>query len=77
MSRTVSARTRTRRTVRPYTVGLVVVTAAIIGILVYQLFEPATSSAHSFGEVLRGDHGGMTARMTVPSPRLTVPSPAA
>jgi zinc D-Ala-D-Ala carboxypeptidase len=33
---------------------LVVVTAAIVGTLVSQ---SASSSAHSFGEVLRGDHG--------------------
>jgi D-alanyl-D-alanine carboxypeptidase len=61
MSQTVSARTRTRRTLTAYAVGLVVVTAAIIGTLVSQLSEPASSSAHSFNEVPRGDHGGTTA----------------
>jgi hypothetical protein len=44
---TASARTTTRRTLRPTTVGLVVVTAAIIGTLVYQ---SASSSASSFSE---------------------------
>ena len=61
MSQTAAARTRSRRTLRPYTVGLVVVTAAIIGTLVSQFNEPASSSAHSFSEVLRGDQGGTTA----------------
>ena len=56
MSQT-AARTTIRRTPRPTAVGLVVVTAAIIGTLVYQ---SASSSAHSFSEVLRGDHGGTT-----------------
>jgi D-alanyl-D-alanine carboxypeptidase len=80
MSQTASARTRTRRLLRPYAVGLVVVTASIIGILFYQsassLASPfseapspgahravpqsAASSAPSFSEVLRGDHGGAT-----------------
>jgi D-alanyl-D-alanine carboxypeptidase (penicillin-binding protein 5/6) len=44
MTRTASARTTTRRTLRPIAVGLVVVTAAIIGTLVYQ---SASSSATS------------------------------
>jgi len=57
MSQTAAARTRTRRTLRTYAVGLVVVTAAIIGTLVYR---SASSSAPSFSEVLRGDHGGTT-----------------
>src|SRR6266540_1216561 len=57
MSQTAAARTRSRRTLRPYAVGLVVVAAAIIGTLVYQ---SASSSAPSFSEVLRGDHGGAT-----------------
>ena len=57
MSQTAAARTRTRRTLWPTAVGLVVVTAAIIGTLVYQ---SASSSAPSFGEVRRGDHGGTT-----------------
>jgi zinc D-Ala-D-Ala carboxypeptidase len=42
---------------RPNSVGWVVVTAAIIGTLVYQ---SASSSAPSFSDVLRGDHGGAT-----------------
>jgi uncharacterized protein YcbK (DUF882 family) len=57
MSQIASARTKTRRTPRPTAVGLVVVTAAIIRSLVYQ---PASSSAPSFSEVPRGDHGGTT-----------------
>jgi hypothetical protein len=57
MSQTASARTTTHRTLRPTAVGLVVVTAAIIEPLVYQ---SASSSAPSFSEVLRGDHGGTT-----------------
>src|SRR4029077_13993673 len=44
MTRTASARTTTRRTLRPIAVGLVVVTAAIIGTLRYQA---APSSATS------------------------------
>jgi zinc D-Ala-D-Ala carboxypeptidase len=57
MSQTAATRTRTRRTLRPTAVGLVVVAAAIIGALVYQ---SASSSAPSFSEVLRGDHGRTT-----------------
>jgi zinc D-Ala-D-Ala carboxypeptidase len=57
MSQTASARTTTHRTLRPSAVSLVVVTAAIIGTLVYQ---SASSSARSVGEVLHGDHGGTT-----------------
>jgi D-alanyl-D-alanine carboxypeptidase len=57
MSRTAAARTRTRRTLRPTTVGLVVVTTAIIGTLVYRSASPATPS---FREGPRGDHGGAT-----------------
>jgi hypothetical protein len=57
MSQTASARTTIRRTLRPTAVGLVVVAAAIIGTLIYQ---SASSSLHSFSEVLRGDHGGTT-----------------
>jgi D-alanyl-D-alanine carboxypeptidase len=60
MSQAASARTTSRRTLRPAAVGLVVVTASIIGILVHQLDEPASSSAPSFSQVLRGDHGGTT-----------------
>ena len=57
MTQTTAARTKTRRTLRLTAVGLVVVTAAIIGTLVYQ---SAPSPAPSFSEVLRGDHGGTT-----------------
>lgn len=57
MRQTAAARTRTRRTLWATAVGLVVVTAAIIGTLVYQ---SASSSAPSFSEVPRGDHGGAT-----------------
>ncbi len=57
MRQTAAARTTTRRTLGPTAVGLVVVTAAIIGTLVYQ---SASSSAPSFSEVLRGDHSGTT-----------------
>jgi hypothetical protein len=57
ISQTAAARTRSRRTLRPTAVGLVVVTAAIIGTLIYQ---SASSWAHSFSEVPRGDHGGTT-----------------
>jgi D-alanyl-D-alanine carboxypeptidase len=58
MSQTASARTRIRRTLRTTALGLVVATAAIIGTLVNQLDEPASSSAHAFSEVLGGDNGG-------------------
>ena len=57
MRRTAAARTTTRRILRPTAVGFVVVTAAIIGTLVHQ---SASSSAPSFTEALRGDHGGAT-----------------
>jgi zinc D-Ala-D-Ala carboxypeptidase len=57
MSPKASARTRTRRTLRPYAVGLFVVTAAIIGTLAYQ---SASSSAPSFNEVRRGHHDDAT-----------------
>jgi D-alanyl-D-alanine carboxypeptidase len=60
MSQTASARTTSRRTLRPVAIGLVVVTAALIGTLVHQLDEPASSSAPSLSEVLRGHHGGTT-----------------
>jgi zinc D-Ala-D-Ala carboxypeptidase len=55
MSPTAAARTRSRRTLRPIAVGLVVITAAILGSVVYQ---SASSSAHSFSGVVRGDNGG-------------------
>jgi hypothetical protein len=51
------ARTTTRRTLRRTAVAFVVVTAAIIATLVHQ---SASSSAPSFSEVPRGDHGGAT-----------------
>jgi zinc D-Ala-D-Ala carboxypeptidase len=51
------ARATTRRTLRPTAVGLIVVTAAIVATLVHQ---SASSSAPSFSEVRRGDHGGAT-----------------
>jgi zinc D-Ala-D-Ala carboxypeptidase len=54
MSRT-AARTTTRRAPRPIAVCLVVVTAAIVGGLAYQSMS---SSAPSFGDAVRGDHGG-------------------
>jgi zinc D-Ala-D-Ala carboxypeptidase len=57
MSQTAAARTKTRRTLRPTVVGLVVVSAAIIGTLGYQ---SAPASAPSFSEVRRGDHRGAT-----------------
>lgn len=57
MSWTSAARTTTRGPARPVAIGLVAATVAIIGILGYQL---ASSSAPSFGQVLRGDHGGTT-----------------
>jgi hypothetical protein len=49
-------RTKTRQTLR-VAAGLAVIAAAIIGTLVYQ---SASSTALSFGEVLLSDHGGMT-----------------
>jgi zinc D-Ala-D-Ala carboxypeptidase len=57
MSRTASARTATHGTLRPAAVGLVVVTAAIIGTLVHQ---PTSSSAPSSSEALRDDHARTT-----------------
>jgi hypothetical protein len=45
MRQTAAVRTTTRRTLRPTAIGLVVVSAAIIGTLAYQ---PASSSAPSF-----------------------------
>jgi hypothetical protein len=53
MSQT-AARTRSRRSLAPTAVGLVAVTAAIAGTLVD---PPASPSARSFSEVLRGGHG--------------------
>ena len=57
MTQTAAARTKTRRTLRLTAVGLVVVVIAIIGTLVSQSMS---SSVTSFGDVLRGDHGGTT-----------------
>ena len=57
MTQTAAARTKTRRTLRLTAVGLVVVVVAIIGTLVSQSMS---SSVTSFGDVLRGDHGGTT-----------------
>ena len=51
------ARTGTRGTLRPTAVGLVVVTAAIIGTLAYRSASPATPSVST---VSRGNHGGAT-----------------
>ena len=57
MRQTAAVRRKTFRTLRPTVVGLVVVTAAIIGTLFYQ---SAPASAPSFSEVRRGDHRGAT-----------------
>jgi zinc D-Ala-D-Ala carboxypeptidase len=57
MRRTASARTRTHRALRLTSLGLVVVTAAIIGTLAYQ---SASASAPSFSEITRGDHHSAT-----------------
>jgi hypothetical protein len=53
MRQTATARTRSRRTTRSTAVGLVVVTAAIIGTLVYQ---SSSSSAPPFSDVPDDDH---------------------
>ena len=58
MGQIAAPRARTRRTVRPTPVGLVIVAAAIIGILVDQ---STSSSATSFSEVHRGDLGAAAA----------------
>ena len=50
-------RTKTRKTLRRSVVGLIVVTAAIVGTLAYR---PASSSVPVFREVLYGDQGGTT-----------------
>jgi zinc D-Ala-D-Ala carboxypeptidase len=57
MSQKASARTRTHKTLRPYAVGLAVVAAAITATLAHQ---STSSSAPSFSEVPRADHGGAT-----------------
>src|SRR3954468_23541895 len=51
MPQTTAARARTRRTLRATVAGLILVTAAIVGIVVYQL---ASAAAPSLSEVLRG-----------------------
>ena len=58
MNHTAAARADARRAPRLVLVGLAFVIAAIIGTLVHQ---STSSSAPSFSEVRRGDHGGMTA----------------
>jgi hypothetical protein len=57
MHHTAPARAEARRAPRRVLVGLAVVIAAIIGTLGYQ---SVSSSATSFGDVLRGHHGGTT-----------------
>ncbi|MDQ0895969.1 M15 family metallopeptidase [Agromyces ramosus] len=57
MSRTATARTRPRRRLGLFALGLVVVATAVTGTVVSQLSEPASSSAHSFSEVPPGDPG--------------------
>ena len=57
MRRTAAARTRTRRTLRPTAVVLVVVTAWIIGTLAHQ---SPSSPAPSFIDVHRGHHSAAT-----------------
>jgi zinc D-Ala-D-Ala carboxypeptidase len=57
MNDTAPARAEARRASRRVLVGLAVVIAAIIGTLGYQ---SVSSSATSFGDVLRGDHRGTT-----------------
>jgi zinc D-Ala-D-Ala carboxypeptidase len=57
MSHTAAAPTTTRRTFRPTAVALLIVTAAIIGPLLY---HSASSSPPSFSDVLPGDRGGTT-----------------
>jgi zinc D-Ala-D-Ala carboxypeptidase len=57
MTHFAAARPRSGRAFRATAVGLVVVTVAIIGALVYQ---SAPSSAPWFSEVLPGDRGGTT-----------------
>jgi zinc D-Ala-D-Ala carboxypeptidase len=55
MNHTAPARAEARRAPRLVLVGLAVVIAATIGTLGYQ---PVSSAATSFGDVLRGDHHG-------------------
>jgi hypothetical protein len=57
---TAAPRTRSHGILKPIAVGLVVVTAAIIGTLVYQ---SASSSAPSFSDVRRGHRGSATAEV--------------
>lgn len=58
MSRTSVARTTTRSALGPISVGLFVVTTAIIATLVYQSAAPSSAPASS--EVHRDDHGATT-----------------
>src|SRR5262249_20910264 len=57
MNKSASVRATTRRTFKPIAIGFAAVAAALIGSLVYQL---ASSSAPSFSQILRGEHGGTT-----------------
>lgn len=49
----------TRRSLRPLAVGLVVLTAATVGVLVHQ--SASSSAASTFGGILQGDHAGTIA----------------
>ena len=60
MRHTAAPRTRSPGTLKPIAVGLLVVTAAIIGTLVYQ---STSSPAPSFSEVRHSHHGGATAEV--------------
>jgi D-alanyl-D-alanine carboxypeptidase len=55
MSQTASGRTRSRRTLRPTAVGLVVVTAAIIGTLGYQRGDRGGATTEALGAVTEDD----------------------
>jgi D-alanyl-D-alanine carboxypeptidase len=68
MRHTTAPRTRFHGTLKPIAVGLVVVTAAIIGTLVHQ---SASSSAPSFSDVRRVQHGGATAGVGGAVPKAT------
>jgi hypothetical protein len=73
MRQTQAARTTTRWTVGPPTVGLVVVTAAIIGTLVYQ---SASSSAHSFDALSPGAHRAISQSASSSTPAFSDVRPA-
>jgi zinc D-Ala-D-Ala carboxypeptidase len=60
MRHSAAPRTRSHRTLKPIAVGLLVVTAATIGTLVYQ---STSSPAPSFSNIRRGHHGGATAEV--------------